>query len=163
MILLETMTTASLLELQTDILRELRRREIIRSTNNPTGDYAELLFSRAMGWMLNSNSSADADALDSLGNRFQIKSRRLTKENPSRQLGFMRRLPDRPFDFLAAVLFDDRFRVYRAAIVPLDLVAAKSAFVAGVNAWRFLLRDDVWTWDGVVDATDQLRSAQADL
>jgi hypothetical protein len=161
--MLETMTTSALLQLQADILGELRRREVIRSSNNPTGDYAELLFARAMEWTLNGNSSADADAVDSAGNRFQIKSRRLTKENASRQLGFMRRLPDRPFDYLAAVLFNDRFIVQRAAIIPLDLVTAKCAFVASVNAWRFILRDEVWSWDGVVDVTETLRATQSNL
>jgi hypothetical protein len=54
---------SALLELHGDLLAELRRRNVIRSSNNPTGDYGELLFSRAFGWTLNGNSSADADAV----------------------------------------------------------------------------------------------------
>jgi hypothetical protein len=68
---------SALLELHGDLLAELRRREIVRSANNPTGDYGELLFSRAFGWTLNGNSSADADAIDADGLRYQIKCRRL--------------------------------------------------------------------------------------
>ncbi|WP_258599834.1 hypothetical protein [Mesorhizobium sp. AR10] len=93
---------SALLELHGDLLAELRRRKIVRSANNPTGDYGELLFSRAFGWTLNSNSSADADAIDTEGVRYQIKCRKLETLGGSRQLGFIRRLPDRPFDRLAA-------------------------------------------------------------
>jgi hypothetical protein len=90
-----------------NLLAELRRRNVVRSSNNPTGDYGELLFSRALGWTLNGNSSADADAIDAEGIRYQIKCRRLESPAGSRQLGFIRRLPDRPFDNkLAAVLLD---------------------------------------------------------
>jgi hypothetical protein len=87
---------SALLELHADLLAELRRRSIVRSSNSPTGDYGELLFSRAFGWTLNSNSSADADAIDSEGTRYQIKCRRLEVPGGSRQLGFIRRLPDKP-------------------------------------------------------------------
>lgn len=48
-------------KLHGDLLAELRRRNVVRSFNNPTGDYSELLFSQALGWTLNGNSSADAD------------------------------------------------------------------------------------------------------
>lgn len=69
---LTTVPVSSLLELHVDLLVELRRRAVVRSANNPTGDYGELLFARAFGWTLNNNSSADADALDADGVRYQI-------------------------------------------------------------------------------------------
>jgi hypothetical protein len=77
MIDLTSVPVSVLLELHGDLLAELRRRDIVRSANNPTGDYGELLFSRAFGWTLNGNSSADADAIDREGIRYQIKCRRL--------------------------------------------------------------------------------------
>jgi hypothetical protein len=97
---------SALLELHADLLAELRKRGVVRSANAPTGDYAEALFASAFGWELNTNSSADADAVDADKVRYQIKCRRLVTPKGSRQLGFIRRLPDRPFDRLAAVLLD---------------------------------------------------------
>src|SRR3954465_13695752 len=77
-------SVSALLELHCDLLAPLRRREVVRSANNPTGDYGELLFSRAFGWSLNANSSADADATDQNGVRYQIKCRRLITPKGSR-------------------------------------------------------------------------------
>ncbi|MGE0006732.1 MAG: hypothetical protein AB7S92_14195 [Parvibaculaceae bacterium] len=119
MIDLTTISIPALFELHVDLLAELRRRDVVRSANNPTGDYGELLFSRAFGWTLNINSSADADAVDGEGLRHQIKCRRLGTPRGSRQLGFIRRLPERPFDRLAAVLLDDRFPCCAARSFPM--------------------------------------------
>jgi hypothetical protein len=41
------MTPSQLLQLHSAVLDEMRRREIIRSRNNPTGDYAEWLVATA--------------------------------------------------------------------------------------------------------------------
>jgi hypothetical protein len=149
------------LGLHADILDELRRRRIVRSANNPTGDYGELLFATAFGWTLNGNSSADADATDETGTSYQIKCRRLAKPNASRQLGFIRRLPERPFDYLAGVLVDARFRVIRGALIPFETVGPRADYVDSVKAWRFILRDTVWEIPSVVDVTEQLRAAEA--
>ncbi len=163
MIDLANIPVSALLELHGDVIAELRRREIVRSANNPTGDYGELLFARAFGWVLNGNSSADADATDAEGLRYQIKSRRLARPNGSRQLGFIRRLPDRPFDQLAAVLFDSRFRVMRGAIIPYEVVLPLAAYVDSVKGWRFMLRDGVWNLPGVADVSDELRKAELEI
>lgn len=151
---------SALLELHVDLLAELRRRQVVRSANNPTGDYGELLFSRAFGWALNSNSSADADAIDAAGVRYQIKCRRLGTPKGSRQLGFIRRLPGRPFDRLAAVLLDSRFRVMRAAIIPYEVIQPRASYVDSVKAWKFILRDSVWELPGVADVTLMLQMAE---
>lgn len=163
MIGLSDAPVSALLELQGDLLSELSRRGILRSANGPAGDYGEFLFSRAFGWTLNNNSSADADAVDAAGVRYQIKCRRLQTAKGSRQLGFIRRLPDRPFDHLAAVLLDGRFSVLRAAIVPYEVVQARATYVDSVKAWRLMLRDSVWEIHGVRDVTAELKSAQATI
>lgn len=157
---LAAMPVAKLLELHADLLIELKRREIVRSANNPIGDYAELLFSKSFGWILNTNSSADADAADHHGLRYQIKGRRLASPRGSRQLGFIRRLPERPFDYLAAILFDERFRVSRAALIPFEIVQPRAAYVDSVKAWRFMLNDAVWQIDGVRDVTAELKAVE---
>jgi hypothetical protein len=158
-----SLSVAELLRLQSDIISNLRARKVLRSSNSPSGDYAELLFARAFGWKLQNNSSSGFDALDDFGCHYQIKCRRMTPENPSRQLSFIRNLPKRPFDRLAAVLLDASFRVYRAAIIPIEIVQEHATFVAHVNAWRFLLRDTVWQIDGVAEVTAELKAAEANI
>lgn len=157
---LANLAVSDLLRLHGDVLDELRRRAVLRSANSPSGDYGELLFSRAFGWELRNNSSSGYDAIDANGVRYQIKCRRLTPANPSRQLSFIRKLPDRPFDVLAGVLLDSAFRVVRAALVPVEVVQAQATYVAHVNAWRLLLRDSVWAFGGVQDVTDALRGIE---
>jgi hypothetical protein len=157
---LANLAVSDLLRLHGDVLDELRRRAVLRSSNSPSGDYGELLFSRAFGWELRNNSSSGYDAVDAEGVRYQIKCRRLTPANPSRQLSFIRKLPERPFDVLAGVLLNSAFRVVRAALVPVEVVQAQATYVAHVNAWRLLLRDSVWALGGVQDVTDSLRRVE---
>jgi hypothetical protein len=163
MIDFSVLPVSALFELHTDLMAELRRRDVVRSANNPIGDYGELLFAKAFGWTLNSNSSADADALDAEGVRYQIKCRRLATPKGSRQLGFIRRLPDHPFDMLAAVLLDGKFRVIRAALIPFEVVKPRSAYVDSVKAWRFILRESVWDIPGVTDVTAELSAAELSI
>ena len=102
-----------LLALHVALLEELRARGVLLSENNPTGDFAEYLFCAAYGWAQASNSEKGFDAIGNDGN--QVKGRRITIRNSSRQLSAIRDLDG--FDTLAAVLFDDLYRVVRAAMV----------------------------------------------
>lgn len=160
---LETLKPLSLLRLHAAVVEELRRRGIVRSANNPVGDYAEHLFCRAFGWQPLSNSAKGADAEDRQGTRFQIKSRRLLGPHYSRQLSALRDLDKNRFDRLAAVLFEVDFTVLRAAIVPYDLVLSNSKHTEWTSSWRFELHDSVWSWPEVQDVTDTLLAAQAEL
>jgi len=142
-------------------MEELRFREIVRTSNNPVGDYAELLFSRAFGWMLEGSSAAGYDAKDQNGIRYQIKARRLTRHNGSRQLSFLRGLPDRKFDFLAAVLFDGRYQVLRAIIMPHEGLEARCRYSAHANGWLLRLEDDCWAALNAKDVTVEIAAAAA--
>jgi hypothetical protein len=148
-----------LLGLHGAVLEELRRRGVIRTTNNPAGDFAETLFARAFGWTLANNSALGYDATDAAGQRYQIKSRRLTAHNPSRQLSFIRRLPERAFDTLAAVLFDEVYGVWRAILLPHELIEPRARFSSHANGWLLLLEDKVWDLAGARDVTEELRAA----
>ena len=163
MIDLKLLGVAELLLLHASVLDELRARGVVRSSNGPAGDYAELLFSRAFGWYLVNNSLAGFDATDAEGTRYQIKCRRLTAHNGSRQLSAIRRLTSRPFDVLAAVLLDERFRVTRGALIPVDVVAKEARFTEHTNSSRFMLRDAVWRLDGVQDVTAKLKAAEGGM
>ena len=131
----------------------------MRSANSPISDFAEVLFCRAYGWAREGNSVAGYDATDASAVRYQIKARRLATRSGSRQLSAIRNLASNPFDQLAAVLFDRDFVVYRAALVPVSVVKTRVRQPPRTNSDIFLLRDDIWTLEGVVDVTDDIRAA----
>ena len=157
---LDALDAPALLALHAAVSRELRRRGITRSANAPTGDLAEALFCRAFGWTMAQKSEAGADAVDGAGRPVQIKAHRLTVENGSRQLGQIRNLPAKAFDTLAAVLFDEDYRVVKAALIPHERVVEKATYVKHTNSWRFLFRDSVISLAGVDDVTLKLQQAE---
>lgn len=150
-----------LLALFARIVDELLSQGVVRSTNNPVADYSEYLTARAFGLTLVANSSIGFDAIGEDDVRYQVKARRLTARNGSRQLGFIRGLEtdEDPFDVLVGILFNADFTVLRAAMVPIEVVRARVARINYVNAWRLVLTDAVWSVPGVEDVTDRIRSA----
>lgn len=157
---LKASSTRQLLALHVAVMEELRARDVLRSANNPTGDLAEYLFCKAFGWEQESNSVKAFDARDAAGKRFQIKGRRIHRRNKSRQLSAIRDLGG--FDVLAAVLFDDDYRIFRAALIPAVVVRDNSTYIEHTNSHRFLLRDQIWNANGVVDVTADIRDVEGD-
>jgi hypothetical protein len=155
---LTQLSVQDLLGLSGKISDELRHREILRSSNNPTGDYGEWLFSKAFGWTLEGNSNAGYDARDANNQRIQIKCRRVTQRNRSRLLSAIRNLNNDPFDVLAAVLLNEQFQVQRAAFIPIHVVKDRARPSAHVNGHKFHLHDVIWTLPGVDDVTEKLRA-----
>ncbi len=152
---LRNRSCAELLALHVDVLAELRERGVIRSENIPTGDLAEFLFCRAFSWRQEPNSTKGVDAEDGEGNRYQIKGRRIHGRSRSRQLSQIRDLDS--FQYLATVLFGERFEVFRAALIPNGIVCSRGSFVKHTNSYRFVLTDDIWNDAGVADVTKELR------
>jgi len=107
------MTDKQMLEHYAELMRTMKERTIIRSNNNPVSDYAEKLASDKLGLQLCSKSTKGYDAIKN-GQRFQIKSRRITANNKSRQLGVIRNLEDKLFDYLIIIIFDEAFTVKNA-------------------------------------------------
>src|SRR5580704_11200165 len=140
----EKETVQALLRAYSEILKELRKRSLIRSTNNPVADIAETLVALALKLNLVEGSTAGYDAIDIHGTRYEIKGRRLTSENKSRQLSFIRGLDKNHFDFLAGILFDEDFRILKACLVPRSTVQKLAKYVKHVNGWRLILSDGVW-------------------
>lgn len=141
-------------------LTELRLRGVTRSTNNPIADYAELLFERALRLKRAERSTKGYDALDHGGLKYEIKARRVTAQNSSRQLSALRGLDQKHFDFLGGVLFNENFSVHRACLVPHRRVLSNSTYVPQTNSWKFFLLDSVWALPGVVDVTAKLQKAE---
>ena len=155
---LSSLPPSALLALHAQVADELRSRGITRSSNNPTGDLAEYLFCKAFGWKQSGNSNPSVDAIDSGGIRYQVKGRRITPYNNSRQLSAIRNLAGAHFDYLAGVLFNDDYTVMRAALIPYAIALERASFVKYTNSHKFLLRDDVWAAAGVRDVTSDLRA-----
>jgi hypothetical protein len=119
---------------------ELRRRGIIRSANGPVADWAEAIAVRRLGLTLAGKSTAAYDALDSAGRRYQVKGRRITAENPSRQLGGIRNLEMGGFDYLIAVIFGEALEVREMWRLPIALVREHAKFRKHVNAHVLMLQ-----------------------
>jgi len=155
-------STQELFSVYMAVAEELRQRGIMRTSNNLVGDLAEYLFSQAMGWELSKNSQCGYDAVSKEGDpktTYQIKGRRLTPENSSRQLGALRDLKrDNCFDRLAAVLFNPDYTVQRAIILPREQVLNASTFVPRTNSHKFYLTDSAWDLPEAQDVTEQLRA-----
>lgn len=156
----QDLATHELFVLFAGVLDELRRRDIIRSTNNPVADYAEHLVTRSLSLTLAPKSTTGYDATDSTDRRYQIKARRLTRHNDSTQLSAIRSLDAQHFSHLAGVLFNEDFSVHRACVIPYDLVRQLATYRAHVNAHILHLQGNVWSKPGVVDITQPMLETQ---
>lgn len=140
---LRKLTNKKLLRLQASITNELLKREVVRTKNNPLGDYAEWLVAKALGLTLETNSKAGYDGIDSEGLRVQIKGRRITSGNKSRQLSAIRKYDKKDFDVLAAVIFDEYFEVMEAYLIPHHVVGEYASYREHVNAHILVLKGPI--------------------
>ena len=147
-----------LLKLYGEVLDELLRRNICRSTNNPVADLAELQVIEALDLKRAPKSTKGFDAIDSDGQRYEIKSRRITSHNRSRMLSAIRDCETRHFDYLAGVLFREDFSFDKACLVPFEVVHRRSTCRQHVNAHIFQLKNDLWATPGVRDISSQIAS-----
>lgn len=138
-------TVKELLRLQASITKELMDRKIVRTHNNPLGDYTEWIVANALNLVLQPNSKAGYDAVDKEGARFQIKGRRVTPTNQSRQLSAIRNYDEKDFDYLVAVIFDENFDVIEALLVPYEVIGKYATFRKHVNAHILVLKGPILT------------------
>ena len=141
------------------IMVELRQRDVVRSRNNPVADYAEFLVCKALSLKREPASTKGYDAKDRSGRRYEIKSRRPTPENRSRQLSAIRDLDGAHFEFLVIVLFAPDFSVSQAFVVSAKQVKNAATYREHVNAWILHARDSLFSQSGVRDITAQVRDA----
>lgn len=139
------------------VLEELRGRELVRSSNSPAGDYAEYLVCKALKLKPQTNSTAGYDAVDKQGIRYQVKARRSLR---SRQLGAIRNLKDKNFDFLIGIIFNPDFTVKKAIKIPHHVIVKNHRFSAHTNSALFMLRDSVWQIKGVQDIAKKIAAVQ---
>lgn len=154
---LKKMSVSKLLSTHSSIMDELRRRNIIRTYNNPVSDYTEWLVSSKLKLSLSQKSQAGYDAIDERGKRYQIKGRRSTELNKSRQLGVIRDLDAKKFDYLVGVILNSDYSVKYAALIPHRLVSKLSKYSNHQNGHLLHLREKVLSERGVKDITDKLK------
>jgi len=158
---LDALTDRELLVLYGRVLDSLRSRGTTRSANNPVADYAEGLCKKALKLKLAKKSTTGYDGTDPSGKKIEIKARRITKENGSRQLSAIRGIGSHHFDYLAGVLFNADFSVMKGCLIPYAVVKEHGKHNVHANSHRFLLRDSVWSVSGVRDITESLKRAEA--
>jgi hypothetical protein len=157
---LTKLRAVDLLALYDGVLCQLLQRGLVRSTNNPVADYAESLVAQALRLQLVTKSTPGYDAIGSDGTKYEIKARRATPANGSRQLSVLRGLRDHHFDYLVGVLFAPDFQVLRGCVISVQTVEALASYRKHVNGWVLHLRDNVWHRSDVRDVTAELIAAQ---
>ncbi len=97
-------TVRQLLSTYSDVIAELRRREIVRTNDSPLGGLAETLAQRAYGGTLATNSAKSYDLITGGGLRLQVKARRVQRSDRRSQKFSAFRSWD--FDAALFLLFD---------------------------------------------------------
>lgn len=158
----ETASVAHLLRTYAGVLRELRRRGVLRTNNPPAGDFAEYLVAAALGGTLVQNSTRGGDVLLPDATTMQVKARVVTdpRDAGQRQLSAFR-----CFDFaeVAIVLFDEHYGVYRSVRLPCERARALAVYRKHVNAHVLHATDAVLRDEQAVDLTAILRERLASL
>lgn len=134
---------SELLATYSELMEELRRRQVIRTSNNPVADYAEKVAIEYLNLRGVGKEQKGFDAVDAQGRKYQIKGRRLTRHNSSRQLSVIRNLKERLFDYLIAVIFDEAFGIQEIWKIPHEFVAENSTFSELQNGHIFFAEPDV--------------------
>lgn len=133
-----------LTQLWARVMTELRARDIVRTFNNRAGDIAEALAAQHLGLsVVDANSVKGYDATDVQGRRYQIKARRITSSNKSRQLGTIRDLDAEFFDFLVAVIFDEALSLREMCVMPPEVVRDYARWSSRTKSYLLRLQGEV--------------------
>jgi hypothetical protein len=133
---------ASLLLVWSEVMRALKERGVIRSANNPVGDYAEAVVAGWLGGELASNSTAGYDLVTDAGERVQIKARRMTPNSRPSHFSPLRGMDDgQHFDSLVGLVLHEDCRVAEAYQAPWDVVRELARWRPRMNAHLLYLRD----------------------
>ncbi len=144
MIDLEKLENGDLLQLYGRLMEKLRQRKLIRSSNNPVSDYAEKIVCKKLKLSIQGKSSKGYDAIDKKNCiKYQIKARRVTSHNKSRQLGVIRNLDQKLFDYLIAVIFDESFNPIEIWRIPRETIPKYARPSQHQNGHILILRGKV--------------------
>ena len=156
---LKNLEDKELLQLYGKLMEELRQRKLIRSSNNPVSDYAEKIVCEKLKLSLTGKSSKGYDAIDeNTGTRYQIKARRLTSHNRSRQLGVIRNLGQKLFDYLIAVIFNESFEPVEIWKIPLDTIPKYARYSEHQNGHILVLTGKLLEDKTVTSVSDSTKA-----
>lgn len=152
---LAEMTEVELLQTRGAVIDELRHRGVVKTENNPIGDYTEWLVGNRLGLKIQGNSQAAFDAVDpQSGVRYQIKGRRASGN--SVQFSAIRNLADHGFDFVVAVVFDEDYSIRFAFKIAYAAVEQLARYQEHTNSHILILTEKAAEMDGVEDITHRL-------
>lgn len=114
---MESRPTFELLAEWASVMRELKRRGVIRTNNNPVGDIAEAIVAAHVGGQRGSFSQRGWDVLTPEGERIQVKAMRQTGRR--RNLSPIR---DSDYDSVIVVVFDEDFQITEGLKVSREVV-----------------------------------------
>lgn len=154
---LTLLSNLELLRVHAAAIDVLHTRGVVRTTNNPISDYTEWLVADKLGLTLTRNSQSGHDATDSEGARYQIKSRRITRDKPSANLGFIRNLASAQFEWLIVVIYDRDYSILHAAKIPHAAISELASFRAHVNGHVLTFRPGIMQRDEVQDIAAALQ------
>lgn len=150
LIKLEQMTNVELLQAHGAVIDELIRRDVVRTRNNPIGDYTEWLVCKRLDLNQQNNSTAACDAVSKTGNqRYQLKGRQSDAHRV--QFSAIRNLEQNGFDFVIAVVFNKDYSIRFAAKLTHTAVERLSRYHGHINAHILMLSEDCFEIDGVED------------
>lgn len=123
-------STGDLLRDWSAVMRELRRRDVIRTNNNPVGDIAEAIVHGHFGGERGSFAQAGWDVKTDSGERIQVKAVRNTPTTKRKNLSPIR---DSEYDSVIVVIFDEDFLVTDALKLTREVAEDLASWVAHVN------------------------------
>lgn len=151
-------STAQLLRDWAAVMRELRRRDVVRTNNNPTGDIAEAIVHQYYGGTRGSSSEKGWDVKTPTGERLQVKSMRRVPGSKRRNLSPIR---DQDYEAVVIVIFDEDFNVTEG--LRLDRATVEELFEVRTHVnGRIITVTDKLRADPRVEALD-LRDAAEHL
>ncbi len=153
---LNQLNTLELLQLHGCILDELKQRNIIRTYNNPVGDYAEWLVAQKLDLELANCSKTGYDGISKNNIKYQIKARRNHTSNESRQLNVIRKFNENSFDFLIAVLFNKDFTIKEAYKLAHDTIPKYAKYSNHQNGYLPILPRNIASDPDVEDISNML-------
>lgn len=152
------MRIPSLLALESRVVDELLRRDLVRTRNKPLGDIAERVVQRARGGALEPSSTKSYDLRTDAGERIQVKS--MGARNASRSAKFS---PFRTFDFDVAIFLvfaPQTFSLALAREISVADVDAMGRYSRHVNGKAVTLRQ---VSGAGRDVTEEMRAAYDSL
>lgn len=152
---LSEMSELELLQTRGAVIAELRHRGVVKTENNPIGDYTEWLVCKHLVELeIQGNSQEAFDAVDPQGVKYQIKGRRSSAN--SVQFSAIRKLDDHGFDFVVAVVFNEDYSIRFAFKIAYAAVKQLARYQEHTNSHLLILTEKAVELDGVEDITQLL-------